>query len=133
VESAVLSSRATRIAATVAWVLAAAGAVWLSTVGLAASFYIEGTDEALAAARHGQDQVLVAAFVLLGLATASWVVFEARPWSVVVLGVTAVVLLVGGTLDLAFVLIPLPYFAVPAAAYGVLFRPGPTPGSASPG
>jgi hypothetical protein len=133
VESAVLSRRSTRIAATVAWVLAAAGAVWLSTVGLAASFYIEGTDEALAAARHGQDQVLVAAFVLLGLATASWVVFEARPWSVVVLGVTAVVLLVGGTLDLAFVLIPLPYLTVPAAAYGVLFRPGPTPGSASPG
>ena len=95
------------MAAKGAWLLVVVYAVWLMTVGLAASFYIEDTSAALAAERHGQGQVELAAVLLLGLAGVAWFAFEPRVWSVVVLGTTALVLLRRrATLDLAFVADP---------------------------
>jgi hypothetical protein len=121
------------VAAKTFWLLVAAYVVWLTTVGLAASFYIENTAEALAAERHGQGQVALGVVLLLGLAGVAWFAFDAPVWSVVVLGTTALALLVVSNLDLAFAAIPLPYLTVPAASYGALARPRHAARDTSPG
>jgi hypothetical protein len=128
VRSPALENRSFRIVAKAVWLAAAVAAVWLATSGLAATLFIENTDDAMAADRHGRSLAVLAACVVLGLAAVAWFGFAAPPWTVVVLAATAVALLIASAVDLAFVAIPLPYLTVPAAAYGVLARgPSPTP------
>jgi hypothetical protein len=119
----VLRSRGPRVVAKTVWAAAAAAVVWLSTVGLGKSFYIEGTSEALAAERRGHTLVMVACLLLLGLAAAAWFAFEAPVWSVALLAGTALVLLVAASTGFAFLFIPLPYVALPGAAVGALWLP----------
>jgi hypothetical protein len=136
VTSPALENRSVRIVAKAAWLAGAVAAVWLATSGLAATFFIENTDDAMAADRHGRSLVVLAACVVLGLAVVAWFGFAAPLWAVVVLAATALVLLVASAVDLAFVAIPLPYLTMPAAAYGVLARgrsPRPTPDEVSRG
>jgi hypothetical protein len=136
VTSPALENRSVRIVAKAVWLAGAVAAVWLATSGLAATFFIENTDDAMAADRHGRSLVVLAACVVLGLAVVAWFGFAAPLWAVVVLAATALVLLVASAVDLAFVAIPLPYLTMPAAAYGVLARgrsPRPTPDEVSRG
>jgi len=119
----VLRRRGLRVLAKGAWATLAAVAVWLTTIGLGASFYVENTPDTLAAERRGSGLVVLASVLLMGLAAVAWLAFDAPRWSVTVLGALAVVLLIASGSGSGFWFIPTPFLAVPAAAVGVLWLP----------
>jgi hypothetical protein len=61
-----------RLLERVVWAALAGGAVWLLGSGMAKSFYIEGTTEALAEAEVGLHQIYAGCFALVLVAAYGW-------------------------------------------------------------
>jgi hypothetical protein len=105
------------------WSAAALGTAWLATRGMTTGFMSFDATESFVSARHAETWLGISGISFLVLMGIARVAFSAPPWSMLVLGGLGIACLLLTRTDLRFLMVPILWPTVLAAATGVWSQP----------